>query len=51
MTGKETSELKIYLVVNVSQVVQYKRQVEKQKIKEVKPIEINGVKEWEVEKY
>ena len=36
--------------MNVSQIVQYKEQVEKQKKEEAKPIEVEGVKEWEVEK-
>ena len=42
--------IRIHLVVNVSQVVWYREQVEEQKIKEVKPVEIDRVKEWEVEK-
>ena len=28
----------------------YKEQVERQKIEEVKPVEVEGVKEWKVEK-
>ena len=40
----------IHLVVNISQVVRYKEQMEGQKKKEAKPIEVEGVKEWEVEK-
>ena len=44
------TSMKIHLVVNVSWVVQYKEQVEGQKKKDVKPIEVEGVKEWEVEK-
>ena len=42
--------MRIYLIVNVSQVVQYREQVEWQRKEEVKPIEVEGVKEWEVEK-
>jgi len=42
--------MRIHLVVNISQVVQYKKQVRGQKKKEVKPVEVEGVKEWEVEK-
>ena len=42
--------MRIYPVVNISQVVQYKEQVEGQKREEVKPIEVEGVKEWKVEK-
>ena len=36
--------------MNVSQIVRYKKQVEEQKKKEAKPIEVEGVEEWEVEK-
>ena len=36
--------MRIYLVVNISQVVWYKEQVEGQKKKKVKPVEIKGVK-------
>jgi len=42
--------MRIHLVVNVSQIVQYKEQVRGQKKGEVKPIEVEGVEEWEVEK-
>ena len=44
------TSIRIHLVVNVSWVVQYKEQVEGQKVKEVKPVEVEGVKEQEVEK-
>jgi len=37
--------IRIYLVVNISQIVQYRKQVEGQEIEEVKPIEIERVKE------
>jgi len=33
----------IYLVVNVSQVVRYRKQVEEQKVKEVKLVEVDKV--------
>jgi len=42
--------MRIHLVVNVSQIVQYKKQVEEQKKEEDKPIEVEGVEEWKVEK-
>jgi len=42
--------MRIHLVVNVSWIVQYKEQVRGQKKGEVKPIEVKGVEEWEVEK-
>ena len=42
--------MRIHLVVNISQIVQYKKQVKRQKKEEGKPVEVEGVKEWEVEK-
>ena len=42
--------MRIYLVVNVSQIVRYKEQVGGQKKEEGKLIEVEGVKEWEIEK-
>ena len=44
------TSMRIHPVVNVSQIVQYKEQVEGQKKEEGKPIEIEGVKEWKIEK-
>ena len=42
--------MRIHPVVNVSQIVRYKEQVEGQKKEEGKPIEIEEVKEWEIKK-
>ena len=42
--------VRIHLVINISQIVWYKEQVEGQKKEEGKPVEVEGVKEWEVEK-
>jgi len=42
--------MRIHLVVNVSWIVWYKEQVERQKKEEGKPMEVEGVEEWEVEK-
>ena len=44
------SSMRIHPVINVSQVVQYREQVKGQKKEEGKPVEVEGVKEWEVEK-
>jgi len=44
------TSMRIYPVVNVSQIVRYKKQVGGQKKKEGKPIKIEGVEEWEVER-
>ena len=42
--------MRIHLVVNVSQIVWYREQVEGQKVEEAKPVEVKGVEEWKVEK-
>ena len=44
------NSMRIHLVVNVSQVVQHKDQVEEQKKEEVKLVEVEGVKEWDVKR-
>jgi len=44
------SSMRIHLVVNVSQIVQYKEQVRGQKEEERKPVEVEEIEEWEVEK-
>ena len=45
-----SSSMKIHLVVNMTQIVQYKEQVKEQKKEEGNPVEVEGVEEWEVEK-
>jgi len=47
---KLPSSMRIHPVVNVSQIVHYKEQVKEQKKEEGKPIEVEGVEEWKVEK-
>ena len=42
--------MRIHLVVNISRIVRYKEQVKGQKREEGKPMKVDGVKEWEVEK-
>ena len=42
--------MRIHPVVNVSQIVRYKEQVRGQKKEEGKPVEVEEVEEWEVEK-
>jgi len=42
--------MRIHLVVNVSRIVRYKEQVKGQKKEEEKPVEVERVEEWEVEK-
>ena len=47
---KLPSSMRIHLVVNISRIVRYKEQVKGQKKEEGKPIEVEEVEEWEVEK-
>jgi len=42
--------MRIHLVVNISQVVKYREQVENQKVEEVKLVEMDGIEEWKMEK-
>ena len=42
--------MRIYLVVNISRIVRYRKLVKEQRIKEPKLVEVEGVEEWEVEK-
>jgi len=44
------TSMRIHLVVNVSWIVWYREQVRGQKKEKGKPIEVEGVEEWEVEK-
>jgi len=44
------SSMRIHLVVNISRVVQYREQMKEQKKEEGKPIEVEEIEEWEVEK-
>ena len=44
------SSMRIHPVVNVSQIVRYKKQVKGQKKEEGKLVEVERVEEWEVEK-
>ena len=44
------TSMRIHLVVNISYIVQYKEQVGEQKKEEGKPIKVEEVEEWEVEK-
>jgi len=42
------SSIRIHLVVNVSRIVWYREQVKGQKKEEEKPVEVDGVEEWEI---
>ena len=42
--------MRIHPVVNVSRIVRYKEQVKGQKKEEGKPVEVEEVEEWEVER-
>ena len=47
---KLPESMKIHLVVDFSRIVRYRKLVERQKVEEVKLIEVDGVEEWEVKK-
>jgi len=47
---KLPTSMRIHLVVNVSKIVRYREPVREQKVEEVKPVEVEGVKKWEVER-
>ena len=47
---KLPSLMRIHLVVNVSRIVRYKEQMKEQKKEKGKPVEVEEVEEWEVEK-
>ena len=42
--------MRIHPVVNVSWIVRYKKQIKEQRKEEGKPIEVEGIEEWEIEK-
>ena len=44
------SSIRIHLVINVNWIVWYKKQIEEQKKKKGKPVKVEGVEEWKVEK-
>ena len=44
------SSMKIHPVVNISRIVKYKEQIKGQKKEEGKPVKVEGIEEWEVEK-
>ena len=43
-------EWRVVATTNMSWVVRYREQVKGQKVEEIKPVEINEVEEWEIEK-
>jgi len=42
--------MRIYLVLNISRIERYREPVRGQKVKEPKPVEVDEVEEWKVEK-
>jgi len=44
------TSMRIHLVINISQVIQYKEQVKEQKVGEVKLVEVKRVEEWKVKR-
>ena len=42
--------MRIYLMVNISEIVRYREPVKEQRMEKSKPVKINRVEEWKVEK-
>jgi len=42
--------MRIHPVVNVSRVMRYREPVKRQRVEEPKPVKVEGIEEWEVEK-
>ena len=42
--------MRIYLMVNISKIVRYRKPMKEQRMEKSKPVKINRVEEWEVEK-
>jgi len=47
---KLPASMRIHLIVNISRIVRYRKPVRRQRVEEPKPVEVNGVEEWEIEK-
>ena len=47
---KLLASIRIYLVVNISRIVRYREQIKGQRVKKPKPVEVDEVEEWEIEK-
>jgi len=47
---KLLTSIRIYLAVNGSRVVRYRKLVKGQRVEELKLVEVDGVEKWEVEK-
>ena len=50
LNAVKPNSMRIHPVVNISQIVRYKEQVKGQKKEKGKPVEVEGVEEWKVEK-
>ena len=47
---KLPASIKIHLVVNFSRIVRYRKPVKGQRVKKPKPVKVDKVEEWKVEK-
>ena len=47
---KLPASMKIHPVINISRVVRYRELVKRQKVEKPKPVKVNRVEEWKVEK-
>ena len=47
---KLPTSIRIHLVVNISRVKRYRELMKRQRVEKLKPVEVSGVEEYEVEK-
>ena len=47
---KLLASMRIHSVVNISRIVKYRESVKRQRIEKLKPVEVNEVEEWKIEK-
>jgi len=47
---KLLASMRIHSVVNISRIVKYRKPVKRQRIEKLKPVEVNEVEEWKIEK-
>ena len=48
---KLLTSMRIHLVVNISRIEQYSKPIKKQRVKEPKPVKVDKIEEWKVEKF
>ena len=47
---KLLASMRIHSIVNASKIVRYRKPVKEQRMEKLKPVEVDRVKEWKIEK-